>query len=368
MRLNYTITEEIYAEVIAYQMRLHNNQKSQILKYFVSNILFCGFAVYFLVTRTDYAWWVRLMPVVMAAILLALSTHKRVNLPGRARAALKRYMRDGTLEEGFIGPHTLIIEKGMVRRGAGSNWLEASCGEVGNLLELEHSELLVARGVIFELIPKTVLNADGNRERLIKALREGYSDAASEHAEAEEAEKEAFSRDADAEVHWTVEEPVYVRGMVEGHRRYYRTRQAWKGSQTVRMIIFLYGVVVLCMRLNLYIGLAFVLIGILLNRQLLVTFSPLSYWVVRKQIEKIRGAKESMGEEIFYIKEDRLTVLCMEQSQSTAIGDISNWKTAPGYTFLYTRSGQMYVIPDAAFPDVKERNAFLGKLKLKKQK
>jgi len=363
MRLNYNITEELYAEVIAYQMRLHNNQKSQILKYWISNVLFCGFALYFMIVRTEYAWWLRLMPLLMAAVLLVLSTHKRVNLPKRAKAALKRYMRDKTLEAGFIGPHTLVVEKGMVRRGAGTSWTEVSCDEVGNFLDLEHSELMTARGVIFELIPRAVLDADGNREKLHRAIEEGHSDEAKNHMEARQ---EALSQEAEDEVHWKVDEAAYIRGMVEGHRRYYRTRQAWKGSQTVRMIIFLYGVIVLCMRLNLYIGLAFVLIGILLNRQLLVTFSPLSYWVVRKQVEKIRGMREDLGEEIFYVSEKKLTVLCMGETQSTDMEDISNWKTAPGYTFLYTKSGQMYVIPDAAFSDVGKRDAFLKKLKLKK--
>lgn len=360
MRLNYNITEELYAQVIEYQMRLHNSQRSQVLKYWISNILFCGFAVYFLAARPDYAWWLRLMPLGMAAILLALSTYKRVNLPKRARAALKRYMKSGTLEEGFIGSHTLLVEGGMVRRGVGGNWMEVSCDEVGNLLALQDCELLIARGVIFDLIPKAVLDGESVRERLLAAIENGRTEGQKEQAEARQA---ALTKDAVAVVRWKVDESAYVRGMVEGHRMYYRTRQAWKGSQMVRMIIFLYGVVVLCLRMNLYIGLAFVLIGILLNRQLLVTFSPLSYWVVGKQVEKIRGTADDLGEEIFCITDKDLRVLCMGQSQSTALGEITVWKRGPGYTFLYTKSGQMYVIPDEAFQDAEEKETFLGKLK-----
>lgn len=184
MRLNFTITEDIYAEVIEYQMRLHNNQRKEVLKYWISNIVFCAVALYFLIDRTEYSWQVRLGPVAMALILFIMSTYKRTNLPKRARSALKRYIKSGTLEQGFIGPHTLIVENGVVKRGVGKDWAEVQCGEVGpEFLELKSSELLIARGVIYEMIPKEVLDKDNQREKLQRALAEGRGE---NEAEAEE--------------------------------------------------------------------------------------------------------------------------------------------------------------------------------------
>lgn len=362
MKLNYNITEELYAEVIEYQMRLHIRSRGQVLKYWLSNLLFCGMALYFLVARVDYSWGMRIMPLIMALILLGISTYRRMNVPGRARAALKSFMKDGTLAEGFIGPHTLLVEQGAVKRKAGSKWEELPCKEVGGFLELEHCELMTAGGVIFELIPKSALTQGGNREKLRSAIRENAEEASRK----EKAEEQEFLEEADAAVCWKADTESYVRSMVEGHRRYYTTGRAWKGSQMVRAIILLYGVAVLCLRLNLYIGLAFVLVGILLNRQLLVTFSPLSRYVVRKQVENASGGKENTGEESFYIKDGRLGVLYMGQAQSTPLADITDRKQGRECTFLYTKSGQMYAIPDAAFEGEPEKARFFQKLLKKK--
>lgn len=362
MKLNYNITEELYAEVIEYQMRLRIKSRGQVLKYWISNLMFCGVALYFLIARVDYSWGMRVMPLAMALILLGISTYRRMNVPRRARAALRSFMRDGTLAEGFIGPHTLLVEQGLLKRKAGSKWEELPCKAVGGFLELEHCELITAGGAIFELIPKSALDMGGNWEKLKTAIRENIEEALRK----QEAEKETFLEEADALVRWQADTQGYVRGMVEGHRRYYTTKRAWKGSQMVRAIILLYGVAVLCLRLNLYIGLAFVLVGILLNRQLLLTFSPLSWYVVRKQVESACGGGENAGEEIFYIKAGRLGAIYMNQTQSTPLAEITDRKQGGDYAFLYTKSGQMYVIPDAAFSGEPEKARFFQKLRLKK--
>lgn len=170
MRLNYSITEEIYAEVIEYQMKLHNGQKSQVIKYWVSNLIFLGLAVYFLVVRIEYPWWLRLTPMGMAAILMVITTYNRVSIPKRARAVLRRYMRTGILEEGFIGSHKLIIEEGLIRRYYGGVQSEISVEDVGGYQQLTNSLLLVAAGVIFEVIPISILEEDNNQNKLIKAI------------------------------------------------------------------------------------------------------------------------------------------------------------------------------------------------------
>lgn len=355
MRLNYNITEDIYAEVIEYQMKLHNNQRSQVMKYWISNLLFLGLAVYFLVARTEYSWWLRLLPMGMAAILFAMTTFKRVNLPKRARAALKRYLKSGTLAEGFIGQHKLIVEDSMIRRNYGGEWTEISCDDVGGYQQLKDSLLLIAKGVIFEVIPLEVLNENNSRGELIKAIQRGNSESTlTEQKELEE----LIPENTEMTVEWQADESMYIQGMVEGHRLYFSTRQAWKGSQMVRMIIFLYGVVVLCLRMNLYIGLAFVLIGLMLNRQLLVTFSPLSYTVVRRQVSRLKGNKEGLGYERFYLTGSELIAVFMGQVQRTGIEDISCSRHNGEFTFVYSKTGKMFVIPHIAFRSNGEKDRF----------
>lgn len=351
MRLNYSITEEIYAEVIEYQMKLHNGQKSRVIKYWVSNLIFLGLAAYFFIVRIEYPWWLRLMPMGMAVILLVITTYNRVNIPKRARAALRRYVRTGVLEEGFIGPHKLIIEDGIIRRSYGAAWSEIPVEGVGGYQQLTNSLLLIAAGVIFEVIPMSILETDNNQDKLIKAIQCGRSeDSQSQQIQAPENTKMTLQ--------WQVEKDTYIRGMVKGHRFYYSTRQAWKGSRMVRMIIFLYGIVVLCMRMNIFIGGAFVLIGLLLNRQLLVTFSPFGYVVVRNQLNKITVNGIELGYEKLYITDSELMAVFMNQVQTTKKKDIICSRHNKEFAFVYTSLGQMFVIPHSIFQSDGEKDRF----------
>lgn len=99
MKLTYDVTEEIYEEAICYQMKLHNSQRRQVIRYWALNIGFFAVAIYYFIVTKDYPLWRRIYPFGMAAILLGLSTWRRTNLPKRAKSALKRYIRQGVLEE-----------------------------------------------------------------------------------------------------------------------------------------------------------------------------------------------------------------------------------------------------------------------------
>lgn len=167
------------------------------------------------------------------------------------------------------------------------------------------------------------------------------------------------------EIHWKVDEQVYIQGMVEGYRMFYRTKEAWRGSQMVCIVIFFYGVFVLLSGMNVYLGLAFTLLGVLLNRRLFTTITPLAYWVVGNQVAKVKGGAADLGEESFFASETELKVLCMGQMQSTKIADVTNCKKHPAFTFLYTKTGQMYVIPNAAFASAKEKTQFFDILGIK---
>ena len=170
MKITYDVTEEIYEEAICYQMKLHNSQRWQVIRYWGLNIGFFAVAIFFFVTRTGYPLWRRLYPLGMAVILLGLSTWRRVDLPKRAKSALKRYVRQGVLEEGFLGRHTLIVENGKIRRQAGKSWKEIPASSFAGLMDLDKAVLMIAAGVIFDTIPKDALEKDGIRERLLEEI------------------------------------------------------------------------------------------------------------------------------------------------------------------------------------------------------
>lgn len=372
MKLTYVVTEDIYAEAIRYQRQLQNSQSSSQLRFWGMNLVFAAAAVWFFLVRTAYPMWLRILPLLMAAALIALSAWRRSASPARVKGILRRYIRQGALEEGFLGEHTLLVENGKIRRKAGKGWQDVNASEFGELHDLDRTVLLVAGGVILDTIPRETLDSKDCRRKLLEAIAlEGGAASAEDGRDAQAAGEVAAGipgvpeNEIEDTACWNVDQGTYVRGMVEGHRRYYSTLQAWRGSQLMRIIVLLYGIIVLALRLNIYIGAAFLLIGILLNRQLLITFSPLSYQVVSRQFTSAMGTRKEPGKEIFYRTGRRLGAVFLGQKQETLLSLLTCGRTAPGYTFLYSKEGQMYVFPDLAFSSEEEKNRFLRGFPLK---
>lgn len=173
MQLNYTITQEHYEDVIAFQLKLQRSKRRSLIQYIVTNAIFIILAVYFLVTHPESSVWSRLGVMGMAAAMLVLTTDRRSCSPGKVRRTYKRYVRLKLIQDGFIGPHTLLVDKNSVTQKFGdqSNTIEIKrCAWVNGENRIS---MILGGGVIFEIIPNEVLDQNGNRERL-SALIAGH--------------------------------------------------------------------------------------------------------------------------------------------------------------------------------------------------
>lgn len=74
MQLNYTITQEHYEDVIAFQLKLQRSKRRSLIQYIVTNAIFIILAVYFLMTHPESSVWSRLGVMGMAAAMLVLTT------------------------------------------------------------------------------------------------------------------------------------------------------------------------------------------------------------------------------------------------------------------------------------------------------
>ena len=173
MQLNYTITQEHYEDVIAFQLKLQRSKRRSLIQYIVTNAIFIILAVYFLVTHPESSVWSRLGVMGLAAAMLVLTTDRRSCSPGKVRRTYKRYVRLKLIQDGFIGPHTLLVDKNSVTQKFGdqSNTIEIKrCAWVNGENRIS---MILGGGVIFEIIPNEVLDQNGNRERL-SALIAGH--------------------------------------------------------------------------------------------------------------------------------------------------------------------------------------------------
>ncbi len=168
MKLNYTITQKNYEDVIAFQLRLQRSRRKSLIQYIITNGIFIILAVYFLIAHPESAWWVRIGVLAMAAVLLIVTTDKRSCSSGKIHRTYKNYVRLKLIQEGYIGPHTLIVNPKdhtiTQKFGSETNTIElARCAWVNGE---DSISMILGSGVIFEIIPNDVLDQNGNRERL----------------------------------------------------------------------------------------------------------------------------------------------------------------------------------------------------------
>lgn len=168
MKLNYFITQKNYEDVIAFQLRLQRSKRKSLIQYIITNGIFIILGVYFLIAHPESAWWVRLGVLAMAAVLLIITTDKRSCSPRKVHRTYKNYVRLNMIQEGYIGPHTLIVN-------AKDQTIIQKFGNECNTIEIDRCawvngensiSMILGSGVIFEIIPNEILDEDDNRERL----------------------------------------------------------------------------------------------------------------------------------------------------------------------------------------------------------
>lgn len=168
MRLDYEITQKNYEDVIAFQLRLQRSKRKSLVQYIITNAIFIFLAVYFLIAHPGSSLWVKLGVLAMAAVLLIITTDKRSCSPGKIHRTYKNYVRLKLIHEGFIGPHTLIInpkERTITQKfGTESNTIDFKrCAWVNGE---DSISMILGSGVIFEIIPNSILEENNNRVRL----------------------------------------------------------------------------------------------------------------------------------------------------------------------------------------------------------
>lgn len=172
MDLHYTIEQHHYEDTVAFQLRLRRAKKASALRYYISNGLLCGFAVYFFLFRPEYAWYVRLAPVVIAAVMIALTTAQRSCSPRTIQATVRRYIKLKIIEPGYLGPHSLSIDSQEATLTYGQTSQTIALKQCSLVHGEDSVSFLLGGGVIFEIIPNDVLNTEDHRATLSALLAE----------------------------------------------------------------------------------------------------------------------------------------------------------------------------------------------------
>lgn len=355
MKLIYSVSHADYKEAILFQLRQKQKSPLTMLRYWVGNIGFFGLAVFFALSRTAYPPWLRIAPVVVAAIMLALGSYSVFALRAQADRLLKRYIENGTLDKDFWKPHTLIVSQDSLKLSYGGKTMKIPCTDAGAIYRGDSASLLIAEGAIFDIIPNDTLDRDSAGDLLTRTIRESVESLRAKQAKAisDELEKEDIKTICSG----IGNVAQYEEGQLLGYRMYYSTLHAWKGSQTICIILLCYGLFMAISGLEVYIGLAFIVIGILLNRRLLTTFTPIARLMLRQQLAS--DGVEDGGTDYYYTTETELVSVVSGLTLRLKKKDIVAKRETKKFLIFYTDNQNMLVIPKTVFDTESQETAFI---------
>lgn len=348
------------------QLKIRRNSVKEQIKYFGSNIIFCGITIYSCIFGTQGSIW-KIVLVVMAVMLLLMSTWHRNSLKPRARRALRLLQAGGQIAQGYIGLHTLELSDGKASLRYGTSSQTIDCADIIAFDKLDHAVSLRARdGAIFDIIPD---NFDGSRSKeTFRRIRDEIEQEAVLALQKKDAAvTEKWSEQALMKFACEVDTVEFIQGQVLGQRYYYSTARPWIKGAMIRLIILIYGIGLAASGQSRLLALAFIVAGLLLSRQLLITFTPVAYIIAKKRFEKAAAGAAGAGTMQFFVTPTELIEYCFHNEQAGEIAEIRILRSGRGYQFIYMNSGQMFVIPNRIFADQKEKLAFMKKLKKDKK-
>ena len=151
----YTVTADIYEDLIELQIRLKNRTPSQQLKFWGLNVGFLIAAILFLLLERDYSIVLRILLFAAAAVAAGRGAFRMFFTRLQAKRTVGGYLKQ--LDDGYLGPHHLYTAGPSLLCRYGTQTKSVSGSAIQSIIPLKSCAALVADGVIFDAIPIQVV-------------------------------------------------------------------------------------------------------------------------------------------------------------------------------------------------------------------
>ena len=344
MKFTYRVTEELYIQLILFQYKNENRIKR--ILFIAGNMLFLVMGVYLILAKNAYSIWARTVIALMLGITALTFVLRQKTVGLRAKKAVDDLMKQQLLPADYFGIHTLVFNNENLQLSYHKSRSELSYMEVTDFVDQSDFYLIMRGKHIFEIIPKDAIqteDVEGITEKIRTAKKRMKEQTVLE------LEKEFISPCA-KKIYWEQSPEDYAKALAEGYRRYFLTTRAWlQGHQLIRIIILLYGIFMMIFNFSRVIGIIFVIIGILLNRQFIMAFSPLAVAITKHRLEQKCADGNYDEKSCFLMQEGYMATYNAGEVQRTEIEKINNCRWGSRYVYLYTSNNQMLCIASRGF-------------------
>lgn len=344
MKFTYRVTEELYIQLILFQYKNENRIKR--ILFIAGNTLFLVMGVYLILAKNAYPIWARTVIALMLGITALTFVLRQKTVGLRAKKAVDDLMKQQLLPADYFGIHTLIFNNNNLQLSYNKSRSELNYTEVTDFAEQSDFYLIMHGKHIFEIIPRDAIQTED-----VESITEKIRTAKKRMKEQTvlELEKE-FELSCAKKVYWEQSPEDYAKALVEGYRLYFLTTHAWlQGHQLIRIIILIYGIFMIIFNFSRVIGIIFVIIGLLLNRQLIMVFSPLAVALTKRRLDQKRADGNYDEKSCFLMQKGQMATYNAGEVQRTEIEKINNCRWGSRYAYLYTANNQMLCIANKGF-------------------
>lgn len=344
MNYTYRVTEELYIQLILFQYKNRNGIKK--ILFIAGNTLFLVIGIYLLLAKNAYSIWTRTAIALMLGITALTFVLRQKTVGLRARKAVEDLKEQQLLSADYFGIHTLIFNNENLQLSYNKSRSELNYTEVTGFVEQRDFYLIMHGKHIFEIIPKDAIQTED-----VKGITEKIRTAKKRMKEQTvlELEKE-FELPCAKKVYWEQSPEDCAKALAEGYRLYFLTTRAWlQGHQLIRTIILLYGMFMMIFNFGRVIGIIFVIIGLLLNRQFIMAFSPLAVAITKHRLEQKCADGNYDEKSCFLMQEGHMATYNAGEVQRAEIEKINNCRWGSRYAYLYTSNNQMLCIASRGF-------------------
>lgn len=284
MKLTYTVTENDYIQLLSQLISKKDRKPFSMLTLFLLTIGQMGIVAWLCATRVERQNWVYL--IVWSLLIAFITVLRRCTVRARAKGTLYRLKSNGQLVEDYWKPHRLEETDDGLRLTFGGTRILCPPGHLGALEENGDLLYIYADGTIFDIIPASAFSSRSKKENVLAALESFRGRPAELPPELAESEEE------DVSITLSYEEGGFLKEQVAAYRTLYARYQAVKTSSLLKLGVSIFFVVYTVYQGSRgTIALAAALC-LLLNRDHLLAFTPLTGLRIRKELGAWSGCRE----------------------------------------------------------------------------
>lgn len=351
LKLRYTVSEEIYTEMLEAQLKRKNKTPLSIILTLLCTVGQMGFLVYMIARGAVTGKHIYILGA-MSLIICVLNIAYRLTTHRRAYVTLKNFIAAGKLSPEFWKGHELRLDENSLVIKHGSLRSAYELRDINGYEELNSAFLLYVGGTVADIIPYTALS---DKSEFIEAIRKAQHEKIIVDAEKGRENIPAVYNYA-FDYAYTLDS--YIAQQKEAYRKMYTTKLIYTPQTIIRFFVSIYALAYIGINPSPLTAVLCIFAFIALNLQHITTFTPLCNATIKRGIADVLEHKPDPATTT-YITPDMIVVRGSMHSLDIPVSDVKAMRTIKNGVALYLPKNVILTIPNTETVDDGDFDKFI---------